>query len=298
MLLASLCAVGMFRVPGQAQVLGGAPQVAQVVATGAQAIARAAQHLPIAAAMPNIMPVVMAAAVDAAPFVAAAAAQAPIAPQAQQAGGLNAGPSTTFDPASPPRADEWDFSVTISALPSGDIPPIWLQYFFGWLDAACLLGICSLERGKKDDNLHIQAAVRMRNPVAPTDSFLKQKVRQMKRVLVGMSSKISFKEFGPGQFMELMVGYCMKDEGKPHFGSLCKNIPDDFKAHAKAAWNAVRRSYEDAFVVLCRKNFFQQVRSTKFGLIPFVGIDLAFFRCRFSMMQPTKEIFLEAFSNV
>ena len=160
MLFASLCAVGIFRAPGQAQVLGGAPQVAQVVATGAQAIARAAQHLPIAAAMPNIMPVVMAAAVDAAPFVAAAAAQAPIAPQAQQAGGLNAGPST-FDPSSPPRADEWDFSATISALPSGDIPPIWLQYFFGWLDAACLLGICSLERGKKDDDLHIQAAVRM-----------------------------------------------------------------------------------------------------------------------------------------
>eukprot|EP00966_Prymnesium_polylepis_P191230 4432139-Prymnesium_polylepis.1 len=58
--------------------------------------------------------------------------------------------------------------------------------------------------------------------------------------------------------MELMVGYCMKDQGKPHFNHICKNIPDDFKAHAKAAWNAVRR---------------------------------------FSMMQPTKEIFSEAFSN-
>eukprot|EP00966_Prymnesium_polylepis_P174190 4030450-Prymnesium_polylepis.1 len=60
----------------------------------------------------------------------------------------------------------------------------------------------------------------------------------MKRVLVGMSSKISFKEFGPGKFMELMVGYCMKDQGKSHFNHRCKNIPDDFKAHAKAAWNA------------------------------------------------------------
>jgi hypothetical protein len=44
------------------------------------------------------------------------------------------------------------------ALPSGDIPPIWLELFFRWLDAACLLGICSLERGKRDDNLHIQSA--------------------------------------------------------------------------------------------------------------------------------------------
>eukprot|EP00966_Prymnesium_polylepis_P064580 1497656-Prymnesium_polylepis.1 len=41
------------------------------------------------------------------------------------------------DPGSAPRVDEYECSVTITALPSGDIPPIWLEYFFRWIEAAC-----------------------------------------------------------------------------------------------------------------------------------------------------------------
>eukprot|EP00966_Prymnesium_polylepis_P024873 573640-Prymnesium_polylepis.1 len=59
--------------------------------------------------------------------------------------------------------------------------------------------------------------------------------------------------------MDTRTGYCLKNQGKPWHSHFSKNIPGAFKERAKAAWNAVRRSYEDAFMVLCRKNFFQQV---------------------------------------
>jgi hypothetical protein len=42
------------------------------------------------------------------------------------------------------------------------------------------------------------------------------------------NNKVSFKLFNPGQFMELVVGYCMNDQGKPHFATKSKNIPDAF----------------------------------------------------------------------
>jgi len=273
MLHAGVWALAMISPPGQAQLLGGGGNGARGIATGARGRAQAARHRPIAAAMPNFAPIAMAAgagfaqvAANAAPFAAAFAA----AP-------LGAAP-LAHDPASSPRADEYEFSVTITAMPSGDIPPVWLEYFYRWLQAACVLGICSLERGKKDENLHIQSAVRMKLDSPPNEAFLKRMTRNIKKVLIGtINNKVSFKLFVPGQQMDMMTGYCLKDEGKPWHSHLSLNLPDEFKLRAKAAWNAVRRSYEDAFVVLCRKNFFQQVRSTKFGLIFFVGIDLAFF---------------------
>ena len=263
--------------------------MARVIATGAQALAQAARHLPIAAAIPNFAPIAMAAGAG----FAQVAANAPPFAAAFAAAPFGAAP-LAHDPACSPRADEYEFSVTITAMPSGDIPPVWLEYFFRWLEAACVLGICSLERGKKDENLHIQSAVRMKLDSPPNEAFLKRMTRNIKKVLIGtINNKVSFKLFVPGQQMDMMTGYCLKDEGKPWHSHLSLNLPDEFKLRAKASWNAVRRSYEDAFVVLCRKNFFQQVRSTKFGLIFFVGIDLAFFRRRCSMMRPMREIFWE-----
>ena len=56
-----------------------------------------------------------------------------------------------------------------------------------------------------------------------------------------------------------MIGYCMKDEGKPWFATFKHNISDEFCARAKAAYVAIRRSYEDGFVLLTRETLFQQV---------------------------------------
>ena len=61
-----------------------------------------------------------------------------------------------------PVLGEVDFSLYITNLPSGDVPPIWLRFFLNWLRAAAIAGIASLERGKKKNNLHIQGLIRMR----------------------------------------------------------------------------------------------------------------------------------------
>ena len=81
MLHAGVWALAMISPPGQAQVLGGGANVARVIATRAQALAQAARHLPIAAAIPNFAPIAMAAgagfaqvAANAPPFAAAFAA--------------------------------------------------------------------------------------------------------------------------------------------------------------------------------------------------------------------------------
>eukprot|EP00966_Prymnesium_polylepis_P305350 7056152-Prymnesium_polylepis.1 len=121
-----LCGLGMFRAPGQAQVLGGGPQVAHSGRAGARARSASPAGRCRAAERRIVGHVAMAGVVAAAPVAAAFGPPLVAAVAAGAIGGT--GPSPAFhDPASTPRADECEFSITISALPSGDIPPIWLE---------------------------------------------------------------------------------------------------------------------------------------------------------------------------
>ena len=57
----------------------------------------------------------------------------------------------------------------------------------------------------------------------------------------------------------MMLGYCMKDAGKPHYRTVLHNVTEEQIALGKAEWNSVRRSYEDGFCVISKKSLYQHV---------------------------------------
>ena len=55
-----------------------------------------------------------------------------------------------------------------------------------------------------------------------------------------------------------MVGYCMKDEGLPHFIMTKKNISADEIQRGIAEHTLLKLNYMDGFIPLNRSNFFQR----------------------------------------
>ena len=65
-----------------------------------------------------------------------------------------------------------------------------------------------------------------------------------------------------------MLGYCTKDEGKPHYRMVRLNVTDEAIAAGKQAWATARLSYEDDRLVLTKKNLFQSVWASMCAAVP------------------------------
>ena len=177
------------------------------------------------------------------------------------------------EPAQPPRDDEQDdplardveLSITLS-LAAGHVLPAWLDFFGSWMQANCVAGLAALERGKKEQHLHIQGAVRMRLR-GPIDKKFCDKIKKQIKQVCGIAHGSGFrtlmdvKAFAPGQTWPMMIGYCTKDFGQPHYRIVRKGVSDEEIAAGVAQWQSARLSYEDDKVVLTKKTLFQHVYS-------------------------------------
>ena len=106
-------------------------------------------------------------------------------------------------------AESW--SITVAASKS-DVPKILLERFNLFLDnVGCKLGICSLERGDKENNLHLQAAAEI-NWNRNESKSLCRKLRNDLNLdeFRDLFFKVSIKLFEAGQTWMGMVGYCQK----------------------------------------------------------------------------------------
>ena len=74
----------------------------------------------------------------------------------------------------------------------------------------------------------------------------------------GSGCRIEFKELVVGQNFVRMVGYCLKDQGLPHFIMTKKNISDEEMERGIAEHTALKLNYMDGFISLNRANLFQR----------------------------------------
>ena len=77
----------------------------------------------------------------------------------------------------------------------------------------------------------------------------------------GFRTLMDVKAFAPGQTWPMMIGYCTKDFGQPHYRMVRKGVSDEEIAAGVAQWQSARLSYEDDKVVLTKKNLFQHLYS-------------------------------------
>ena len=156
-----------------------------------------------------------------------------------------------------------ELSVTIG-VKGGNIIPYWLTAFGLFMYArddvvACFGG---LERGGKQTHLHIQAVLRVRKtgPWSTRDTNLL--VNQIKAALGvrrndGSKCYICMKPFVVGQTWELMLGYCTKDVGKPHYDCVNKNCTEAQINRGATMLAVAKLSYEDDKTLLNRGNMFK-----------------------------------------
>ena len=171
-------------------------------------------------------------------------------------------PADAAGPAAPRPQQYVEFSITIGIKGKHAIPG-WLQMFGNWLNARAAAGFGSLELGKKQGHLHIQAMARIAwDGLAVSQSQLLALRNQIKGALGvrradGSGCTISIAPFAPGQSWQPMLGYVTKDEGKSHYACVRLNVTDAEIAAGKTAWATCRLSYEEDRLVLTKKNLFQ-----------------------------------------
>ena len=126
-----------------------------------------------------------------------------------------------------------EFSITIGKRGTHVIPG-WLDMWGAWCRSTCLAGLASLEIGKREGHLHIQAIARVPMLVGQevTQSMLNLLRNQMKAAMGvrrsdGSACTISIAAFGPGQEWLPMCGYCTKDMVKPHHRKVTHNVTDE-----------------------------------------------------------------------
>jgi hypothetical protein len=88
------------------------------------------------------------------------------------------------------------------------------------LKARCVAGFGGLERGKKAENLHIQAMMRM-IVTGPVNNKLINLIRNQIKAAIGVKRadgsdcQVYVTAFAPGQSWTAMLGYCSKDTLPP-----------------------------------------------------------------------------------
>ena len=111
----------------------------------------------------------------------------------------------------PPRPRESDdehchvleLSVTLSKT-KGHVHPAWLSMVAQWMQMRCVSGACALERGGRQQHLHLQIILRMRMDPADLES-LKNELKALVgwRRGDGSGTYCSVKQFGVGQVCQL-----------------------------------------------------------------------------------------------
>ena len=115
------------------------------------------------------------------------------------------------------------FSLTVSRI-GGDVERSCIDSLHTYLASVCTQSLLSFESGSKKHNLHIQGVFSILFPKSP------QCVIQLKRILKthlpsgGRGYKIMLKPFAPTQTFSAMLGYCTKDQGRPHYQTRNHNV--------------------------------------------------------------------------
>ena len=161
-----------------------------------------------------------------------------------------------------------NLSVTLSKK-SGHVLPAWLKLVDEWMKLRCEAGAAALERGGRQQHLHVQIMLRMH--IAEQDiKMLADELKSLVGWRRGDGSGIycQTKEFAPGQTWQMMLGYVHKDSTQPHFKICLHNINSNDIVKGIAEWQTAKLSYEDDKILLTRANLFQRLASYRANACP------------------------------
>jgi hypothetical protein len=127
------------------------------------------------------------------------------------------------------EAEQPEFSLTYGKT-GGHMPAIWHTSMSEYMEEHSPKFLNSRERGLKNEHLHGQCIAKL--PIATDKASIEKVKKEMKRAMGcserdGSGCRIELKELVTGQTFVRMVGYCLKDQGQPHFVMTKKNVSDE-----------------------------------------------------------------------
>ena len=185
-----------------------------------------------------------------------------------------------------------ELSVTLSKS-KGHVNPAWLQLIKNWMEKRTVSGAAALERGGKQQHLHLQIMLRMHIAEQDIDA-LKLELKTLSsagaaatgRVATAPSSSSALGRFCPArtharitrtltgslfpcsQNWMMMLGYIHKDQTLPHFKIVLHNINPNEIVKGIAEWQTAKLSYEDDKIMLTKANLFHRLSSYRLNSDP------------------------------
>lgn len=150
---------------------------------------------------------------------------------------------------------EWSLTITKNksdvALNTIDILAVFMEKY-------CLKGGISTEVGSRVFQLHLQGVLRLHWP--KTEERIKELQKFIKAMLPerGKLYRVNLKPLQGGQTFVVMLGYCTKDAGKPHYQLRTHNVSRMELATGRKDHDAMMTSYDDAKKILNVRNIFNE----------------------------------------
>ena len=153
------------------------------------------------------------------------------------------------------------FSLTYGK--KGDhMPPVWHVSMTDFMNENSPAFLNARERGPKQEHLHGQCIAKL--PCGTSKAELERIKKAMKAALgvgVGSGCIIEFKPLVTGQTFIRMVGYCLKDQGLPHFLMTSKGVTQEEMDCGLAEHTALKINYMDGHIALNKSNLFQRTHT-------------------------------------
>lgn len=154
-------------------------------------------------------------------------------------------------------------SLTI-AKRAGHIPPVWFNMLVDYLKVKAIKFLVARERGGRADNVHLQCVLVGKCLIDKKSiDKIKAEIKAALNIHRGDGSNMSmeFKPAGPGQTLERLCGYCMKDEGLAHHIYEVKNITREEIDRGIDEYKSLKLSFMDDKIALNKSNLFSKAHS-------------------------------------
>ncbi|KAL2641713.1 hypothetical protein R1flu_009300 [Riccia fluitans] len=136
----------------------------------------------------------------------------------------------------------FDVSLTI-AIPSKNVDEKVFDLLVKWLEYRVEMAVLALERGDSFLQLHVQGMVRLKTS---STRILKLEIKEVigwaSNGPVGASVCLKSLHYKGLHTIIALIGYCLKDEGTPHFKFYSKNVTKEQKAEGRPMHNIYRAS--------------------------------------------------------
>ncbi len=157
-----------------------------------------------------------------------------------------------FNPTNGNVLQQHGWSLTIGAQ-SEDVPTVWLTRIENYFVHYGLRGAAALERGDRNQKLHIQAVVEVTSGTdqAAQNAF-KKHFKDHIPITPSDRSKLTFKPLAEGQNFVHMLGYVQKDADQPHYRLVSNEVTAAELAEGRQCYADVAGDYKTGHIAISK----------------------------------------------